>query len=1091
MKRSILSLLLVLCLLAGSALAPASAAAADAVTWSLDDGLLTISGSGAMEDYAPGEAPWHGQEVYALIIGDGITHLGSNAFRGMETLMSVTVGAGVRTMGESVFCDNPILTDMVIHADGPAIPGNSFSGCKSLAAFWFTGDQPRFEQYSLTTGSGWIDLHYDGSNPTWSSSSPGQITADGLGWGQYTLRPGESGTCGQGVTWQIIYDEMPHADSHILLISGSGAMDDLTPGSAPWLPYCDRVYTLVVDNGVTAIGANAFDGQHYSQVHIAGSVRRIGDGAFRGVTSLWSVPFTPNLRYIGSEAFAGSSIGRVGQAGPMPEMGDGVYENCTKLRVLELMEGTTVIPDRTFAGCTAIQELSLPFTVTAIGDDAFSGCTAIKTLDYNGTPGQWAAIDLGTGNEALTAQGVLKTLPTSGQCGDTATWSFDEATGLLTISGTGKVKDFTFHINNRQPYWYPLADQITAVVVEEGITSLGNDAFSGLYRLAEVSLPETLTAIGNNTFSHCSSLTEVRFPDALTSIGNSTFFSCESLETFVIPETITQIPESTFNYCVNLKSVTLHDAVTAIGYRAFACCRSLTDVQLPESLTAIGGEAFLDCDSLTYMEWPASVTTVSGGVFSSSGLRELVIPDTVTAIGSAAFDNCTELETLELPDSVTSFGDYAFRFTSKLTGLRIPEGVKVIPYGCFNGSGIASVEIPDTVTTIERYAFQSCRNLTAVHLPESVTKIADEVFTYCSSLSEINWPSGADTIGWHQFSGTALKEFTVPATVAQVQSYAFKDCAALEKVVFESPSTQVSGSQIFDNDPLLTVWCWYNTSAQAMAEANMVPYVLFDAPADLPRYRIYTTVQGDGTLLATPADSTGFEWVTVDVAAAPNSVLYDLYLFYYSYEELELRVETVDEDTFRFLMPKCDVEIVAVFQNTETGFIDIKSTDFYYESVLWAVRNGITSGTSEVTFSPAGECMRAQIVTFLWRAAGCPIVEAENPFTDVKETDFYYDAVLWAVKEGITSGTSADTFSPFRTCSRAEVVTFLWRVGGKPQVQGENPFADVTEADFYHDAVLWAAATGITAGVDATHFAPLSICNRAQVVTFLYRVDQK
>ena len=123
--------------------------------------------------------------------------------------------------------------------------------------------------------------------------------------------------------------------------------------------------------------------------------------------------------------------------------------------------------------------------------------------------------------------------------------------------------------------------------------------------------------------------------------------------------------------------------------------------------------------------------------------------------------------------------------------------------------------------------------------------------------------------------------------------------------------------------------------------------------------------------------------------------------------------------------------------------------------------------------------------------SGCPIVEAENPFTDVKETDFYYDAVLWAVENGITSGTSADTFSPFKTCSRAEVVTFLWRAGGKPQVQGENPFADVTEADFYHDAVLWAAATGITAGVDATHFAPLSICNRAQVVTFLYRVDQK
>ena len=312
MKKKLLATILALCLIV-SVCAPASAAASkpvtahrvslgeilttgeetEGVTWAVTDGLLTVSGSGAMDNYAQGEAPWLDEEVYSIIIEDGITHLGSNAFRGMETLVSVTVGTGVRTMGESVFAENPLLTDMVIHAGQISIPANSFSGSKSLAEFWFTGDQPQFEKYSLSTGAGWVDVNYDIRNATWDSRPPANVSAAGVGWGPYDLRLGESGTCGENVTWQIIYNDMPHSDSNILLISGSGAMDDMTAGEAPWLPYCNRVYTLVVGNGVTAIGASAFDGQHFSEVHIAGSVRQIGAEAFRGVTDLWSVPFTP------------------------------------------------------------------------------------------------------------------------------------------------------------------------------------------------------------------------------------------------------------------------------------------------------------------------------------------------------------------------------------------------------------------------------------------------------------------------------------------------------------------------------------------------------------------------------------------------------------------------------------------------------------------------------------------------------------------------------------------------------------------------------------------------------------------------------
>ncbi len=170
-------------------------------------------------------------------------------------------------------------------------------------------------------------------------------------------------------------------------------------------------------------------------------------------------------------------------------------------------------------------------------------------------------------------------------------------------------------------------------------------------------------------------------------------------------------------------------------------------------------------------------------------------------------------------------------------------------------------------------------------------------------------------------------------------------------------------------------------------------------------------------------------------------------------------------------------------------FVDVPEDSFYYESVLWAVENGITNGTSETTFDPNGKCLRGHVVTFLWRAKGCPEpTTTENPFTDVKESDFFYKAVLWAVENGITNGTSDTEFSPYAECNRAAVVTFLYRAMGEPDVEGvENPFTDVVATAWYGPAVLWAVENGITNGISATEFGVNTTCNRAQVVTFLYR----
>ena len=160
-----------------------------------------------------------------------------------------------------------------------------------------------------------------------------------------------------------------------------------------------------------------------------------------------------------------------------------------------------------------------------------------------------------------------------------------------------------------------------------------------------------------------------------------------------------------------------------------------------------------------------------------------------------------------------------------------------------------------------------------------------------------------------------------------------------------------------------------------------------------------------------------------------------------------------------------------------------------HDAIDWAVVNHITSGSTPTTFRPKGDCTRAQVVTFLWRAAGSPEpAGSANPFTDVKTNAYYYKAVLWAVEHEITSGTSATAFSPNRTCTRGQFVTFLWRYEGKPApTRADNPFTDVKAGAFYYDAVLWAAENGVTTGITPTTFCPANTCTRAHVVTFLYR----
>ena len=206
-------------------------------------------------------------------------------------------------------------------------------------------------------------------------------------------------------------------------------------------------------------------------------------------------------------------------------------------------------------------------------------------------------------------------------------------------------------------------------------------------------------------------------------------------------------------------------------------------------------------------------------------------------------------------------------------------------------------------------------------------------------------------------------------------------------------------------------------------------------------------------------------------------------------------VGSVKSYTFKNVTKDHTIEVVFMKANgnPQTGvFVDVPEGSYYEEAVDWAVEKGITTGTGNNYFTPDGICTRAQAVTFLWRVAGSPTPKTEAMvFEDVLDGSYYYEAVLWAVENGITVGTSATTFSPDLTCSRAHIVTFLWRAANSPSVKMDNPFTDVAADAYYIDAVLWAVKHKITAGTTLSTFSPDEGCTRAQIVTFLYRAHSK
>ena len=443
----------------------------------------------------------------------------------------------------------------------------------------------------------------------------------------------------------------------------------------------------------------------------------------------------------------------------------------------------------------------------------------------------------------LTAYAAVET----GSCGDNVTYSLDTSTGVLTISGTGKMTDY--HDYDSTPFYKDT--KIKVITIDFGVTSIGDYAFNLCTSLTSVTIPNSVTSIGYEAFDYCESLTSITIPNSVTSIGDYAFRGCTSLTSITIPNSVTSIGRSAFDNCTSLTSITIPNSVTSIGGDAFYGCTSLTSVTIGNSVTSIGGNPFSGCKSLLSIEvsdnnknyssfdgilfnknkseliaYPAgktdseyaipnSVTSIGSYAFyGCTSLTSVEIPDGVTSIDWHAFSNCTNLTSIIIPNSVTSVGSYAFEYCTSLTSITIPDSVKSIGNWAFDhcksltsvtiGNSVTSVTIGNSVTSIGSYAFNACTSLTSVTIGNCVTSIDERVFNYCTSLTSVTIGNCVTSIGERVFNYCiSLKSVIIPNSVTSIGDYAFCYCDSLKDVYYTGSQSDWKKIQIYEGNSCL------------------------------------------------------------------------------------------------------------------------------------------------------------------------------------------------------------------------------------------------------------------------------------------------
>lgn len=1030
----------------------------ESLTWSIySDGTLVIDGKGEIPNYFTCfETPWsdYRKFISMVIIKDGITAIGdcafdecinlgkaiipnsvtvigARAFALCRSLASVKIGSSITTIGNSAFEDCSSLTAIELPDTVTAIGDYAFTNCSNLTSA---------ELGNSVTSIG--DHAFEGCAKLASVKIPNSVTVIG----NYVFSGCSSLTSvdfGSDITSIGIY-----AFSGCTKLTAIELPDSVTAIGDHAFSRCNSMISADIGSSITSIGDASFSRcSSLSIIELPNSITTIGDSAFFGCSSLSSINIPDRITVIASDVFrACTNLNNVEIGNAVTTIGYEAFAYCRSLASIELPEGVITIGDYAFIGCSSLDSIELPKNITTIGEMAFSKCTSLTRI----------LVDENNPYYCTGPNGSV----------------FNKTETDLLLVPAGLKGEYTVPSNvvNIGDYAFSGCDNLSSIKVPDSVTHIGRETFRDCDGLVNVELPNSITIISEGMFSDCYNLTNVVLPDSITTIDDGAFSSCSSLSNIKIPDSVTSIGDYAFSYS-GLTAVEIGGGITSIGIEAFAYSTKLHDIIFRGDAPVIDYDAFFCVSANIY--YPADNTTWTSSVKRDYGGWIHWVPYTLDEGGNMITGieySVPEISGNTTKDTVSPNavypGDCNTEITEEYT-LKTASFTDLVPDQQYVILVLADIEVqnllaPSNLLFIAQGVAQEDGTLSIIYVQRENTDISYVVACGASGRNLQN-----AVITFPQMCHNGELQVVDPTVVYD------------SKILNEGRDYVITGTVSYKEEGTYTctirginnytgsVDCVYTVSDHSHSFTNYIS----DGNAGC-------TEDGTKTAKCDYCDATN---TIPDVGSALGHA-------YGAWTIIQSPTAT-EEGLEKHTCTRCGHTEQRSIAKLKNPFTDVPEGSFYYEPVLWAVENGITSGATETTYNPNGTCLRAQVVTFLHRADGNPEpTSTRNPFTDVKPGDFFYKPVLWAVEKGITSGVSATSFGSYSNCNRAAVVTFLWRAAGSPEPKSaSNPFVDVKTTDFFYKPVLWAVENGITAGIDATHFGPTADCNRAQVVTFLYR----